>query len=199
MVQIFDSESGASVRQKLNNTGLRKNTFGAGRAPTADDDSGEGYQAGSLWTNDSSSYMAITVDSGAAVWEPLGAQGTLSIDSDITALETRATALETATTTQRIVRTGSFTIGDSDILDGSRMFIMAGLSDSAVVTVPNGLTNSEYCTVFNRTSTRVSFAPTGGAEIIASANKQALIRRGASAVLYKDSSDVFFLVGELDS
>lgn len=92
MASISNAESGSSVRTKLNNTGLRKNNYAATAAPAATDDTGSGYEVGSIWldaTNDRI-YIAQDVTSTAAVWDELLTDGsgttlsakTTAIDAD---------------------------------------------------------------------------------------------------------------------
>lgn len=61
------------VRAMLNGTGLRKNNYGAGRAPGAGDDTSQGYEAGSRWLHAGQEWVATSVAAGAAVWaQPAG-------------------------------------------------------------------------------------------------------------------------------
>lgn len=77
MTTISDGELGSSVRAKLNATGLLKNNLSASAAPTVGDDTGDGYEVGSLWidTTNDQAYVALDVSSGAAVWQNLGSGG----------------------------------------------------------------------------------------------------------------------------
>lgn len=69
-----DASSGAAVWDRVDGP---LNNFMATSDPTANDDSGDGYEVGSLWVNITSDAGFICVDasSGAAVWNPLGGSG----------------------------------------------------------------------------------------------------------------------------
>lgn len=305
MAQILDSEIGSSVRTKLNNTGLRRNRFGAGSAPTTNDDANDGYELGSLWVDSIGAWVLTDPAVGNAVWEDLVASGGGGLDSAATVtlvqplidsaiaaipsggaitgtslnlehtspsirfedtnspadngvwnimtqgqtlvmdvtndLGNSGTTFHTITrddnaitsiewgmgsgfntitfdstggatftgnilapnlpnvSQERITRSAAFTLADSDMTDGTRMYIMTGLADSAEITVPSGLSGNEYCTIVNRTNQRVSFAPAGGVDLVSYQDKYALLGRGASAVIMRDSTNAYFLFGQLDS
>ena len=61
------------IKTKVEGTGLRKNNFDATTDPTVGDDSADGYEVNSLWTNNTSKVMfrATSVAVGAAVWAPI--------------------------------------------------------------------------------------------------------------------------------
>lgn len=81
MAQIFNNESGLSVRNKLNATGIRKNNFVALAPPTPGDDTADGYEPGSQWLdlNAGQLWVAVSVAAGSAVWAPAGAGATVTI------------------------------------------------------------------------------------------------------------------------
>ena len=64
------------VRSLLNETGLRKNAFGATRAPTVTDDLDAGYEPGSQWQFGGQVWSAVDVTAGGAVWVDLTEVGT---------------------------------------------------------------------------------------------------------------------------
>ena len=70
LLATFPSIAGAVG---ADHTSLVKHKFNGGSAPTANDDSGDGYAVGSIWINVSSDQAYICVDSTltAAIWKPL--------------------------------------------------------------------------------------------------------------------------------
>jgi hypothetical protein len=59
-----------------------KNNYSATSAPTAGDDSGDGYSVGSIWIDVSAddAYICLDASSGAAIWEQIDGAGATGID-----------------------------------------------------------------------------------------------------------------------
>lgn len=83
-----------TVRAILNNTGLVKNTYGAIAAPQPSDDSGDGYEKGSLWQAGAQVWMCIDPGAGAAVWIDISATGEGGVPGEVVTgiYQTRALA-----------------------------------------------------------------------------------------------------------
>lgn len=70
-----DTLRAAGAKINANFTELYGRLVSAATDPTANDDSGDGYQVGTIWINTSTGvvFVARDVSAGAAVWEPLPA------------------------------------------------------------------------------------------------------------------------------
>lgn len=75
-IVVFNGTSGALVESAGYNkaTALRKNNYSATTAPVVGDDTGDGYEPGSLWidTTNDKAYVCLDNSTGAAVWQELG-------------------------------------------------------------------------------------------------------------------------------
>lgn len=67
-----DSSTGAAIWHQLDGTGV-KNNYAGTAAPTASNDTTQGYTVGSIWVDASASnaYICISASTGAAVWHQL--------------------------------------------------------------------------------------------------------------------------------
>jgi hypothetical protein len=86
MAQIADDEDGIDVRNKLNATGLRKNNFAATTDPGTGDDTGDGYEVGSVWINTTAGTVWVCENdtSTEAVWVQVYDAATLKSDTTAT-------------------------------------------------------------------------------------------------------------------
>lgn len=84
MPQFANNESAASIRTKLNNTGLAKNNLAATGAPGISNDTTQGYERGSQWVSNTGVYVCRDATTGAAQWTKIDVSGgTLILASDL--------------------------------------------------------------------------------------------------------------------
>jgi len=126
MAQILNGDSGFSVRIKLNNTGIRKNTFDATIAPTINNDTDSGYEIGSLFFVPSTGQVFISTDvsSGAATWTKVGGGATATGDGG-----------------DQVFLTNGNTVTSSYTIDSNFNAISAGpvtINSDVTVTIPTG-------------------------------------------------------------
>lgn len=151
----------------LNNTGLRKNNYAATAAPTAGDDTGDGYEVGSIWldaTNDRI-YIAQDVTSTAAVWDELLTDGsgnaltaktTLVDDDDLLAFDSAASG---AAKTSKVSQFSKKAVEVNAITAASYTLVLG--DQSKVVTMSNAGAN----TLTIPTNASVAF-PTGSVIVV---------------------------------
>ena len=87
MATFNNGDTYLSIRELLNDTGLRKNNFEATTNPSIDADTTEGYEIGSLWlnTNTNEIYYAVDVTNAAAVWRLVSQFGNAEVQAYLTA------------------------------------------------------------------------------------------------------------------
>ena len=87
MATFDNGDTYLTIRELLNDTGLRKNNFEATTNPSIDADTTEGYEIGSLWlnTNTNEIYYAVDVTNAAAVWRLVSQFGNAEVQAYLTA------------------------------------------------------------------------------------------------------------------
>ena len=118
-----------SVRELLNNTGIRKNNFSASNPPTLDSDITEGYEIGSLWLDTVSNimYYAVSITNAAAVWKEIdlaGSYGNAEVQAYLTAqgysnvdLDAQTLAWDSANANLSITNGNTITLDGIDVQD----------------------------------------------------------------------------------
>lgn len=109
---------------------IRLNNYVATTAPTVNDDSGDGYAAGSRWINTSTQrvYVAISVSPGSAVWQELTFPSSIASNFTITGT---LTVTGNVTVTGVLTLTGTLAVNTSSANSGSTLTYVGASSSGA--------------------------------------------------------------------
>lgn len=115
---------------------LKPGNFAATAAPTVDDDSGEGYEVGSLWVDVTNQkfYIAVDVTEGAAVWKSTGTTMFKTVSTEV--FDFSSNNVGDSTYVEFVADTGSDVIRKIEFFypDGDPMILAVGAASSEVDT-----------------------------------------------------------------
>jgi hypothetical protein len=85
MATFNNGDTYLSIRNLLNDTGLRKNTYTENVPPGASDDESAGYEVGSEWLDNVTNTLYYCTDAvaGGAVWNAVGGFGDADVDAHL--------------------------------------------------------------------------------------------------------------------